>query len=160
MSLEEESASPATLRAFFVTLNMIIASAKASNHVTSDPMHGVSKMAPKPRPRRLTQRLVPSVDEVLSAEAIAQIGPLMSNGRPTGDRFRALILVAGTAGPRPGELVAHQPAWMDWEGTGTITFERPRPRSMTGRQESRGAERGLSSTGRRVRPARCPCSQT
>ena len=40
------------------------------------------------------------------------------DGRPAGERFRSLILAAGTLGPRPGELAGHQIDWFDWDGAG------------------------------------------
>lgn len=116
MSMGLEVASPATVRAFFITLGMIVASAKTSGQVLGNPMQGAETFAPKARPKKMGQRLVPSRDELFDlADAIAQLGPMMPDGRPRGDRFRSLILVGGTTGPRPGELVAHRPTWIDWD---------------------------------------------
>ena len=124
VGLIPERASKATVRGFYVTLAMIINSARASNVVAHDPLVGTARQAPKPQPGTLSSRIVPSVDEVFElAEAIAQLGPLMSNGHHSGDRFRSLILCAGTVGPRPGELVAHQPHWIDWGDTPAMRFE-------------------------------------
>jgi hypothetical protein len=120
-----EVASPTTVRAFAVTLGMIIKAAVASGHVSGDPMEGVMALAPKPGVKRLSERLVPTIDEVFElADAISELGPAMVDGRPTGERFRSLILAAGTLGPRPGELVAHRPEWMTSAGPGLVRFQR------------------------------------
>ena len=117
VELEPEEASAATVRAFYITVGMIVRAATKSDLTTGDPMDGVAKVAPKAKPARMSQRLVPTLDEVFDlAEAIAGLGPRMSDGRPAGERFRSLILCAGTLGPRPGELVAHRPEWIDWDG--------------------------------------------
>ena len=112
---EPEIASPATVRAFYITLSMIIKAAIASGQVVGNPMQGTASFAPKPRPSTMSQRLVPSIDELFDlADAIAGLGLLMPDGRPCGARFRSLVLCAGTTGPRPGELVAHRPDWFAW----------------------------------------------
>lgn len=123
--LPAELASPGTVRAFYVTLNMIMRSALASGHLAADVMAGCGSLAPRPRPERLTDRLLPSVHEVFDlADAIATLGPRMTDGFPRGERFRTLVLCAGTAGGRPGELVAHRPDDIDWSGTGALTFRK------------------------------------
>ena len=116
VTLVPEECSPATLRAFKITLGMIAKAAIASGQVSGDPMADTARHAPKPRPSKRRERLVPDLQELFDlANAIAALGPLMPNGRPRGERFRSLILVAGTTGPRPGELVAHRPEWIDWD---------------------------------------------
>lgn len=116
ISLSAELSKPATVRAFYVTLAMILRSARDSGLTSRDPLVGTAKHAPKPAQPRVSQRIVPSVDEVFDlSEAIATLGPLASDGRPAGERFRSLVLAAGTLGPRPGELVAHRPEWFDWD---------------------------------------------
>lgn len=115
LELRSEHASASTVRNFYVTLGLIVKAAMAGNHVTGNPLEGASASAPKPKPPKVTSRLVPSLDEVFDiADAISHIGPVMPDGRPAGERFRSLILAAGTTGPRPGELVAHRPDWFDW----------------------------------------------
>lgn len=102
-------ASAATVRSFFVTLSMIVKAAMQSGHTTGDPLQGVAKIAPAPKAGRVSTRMVPSIDEVFDlADAIAALGPEI-DGVPAGDRFRALVLAAGTLAARPGELVAHRP---------------------------------------------------
>jgi integrase len=126
ISLRPIHASAATVRAFFVTLSMIVKAAMQSGHTTGDPLTGVAKLAPAPKPTRVTTRLVPSIDEVFDlADAIASLGPVV-DGHPAGERFRALVLAAGTLAARPGELVAHRPELIAF-GTATeptvVTFE-------------------------------------
>ncbi len=124
IELLPEIASATTVRAFTVTLGMIIKAAAVSNHVSGDPMTGVMALAPKHRTGRLSQRFVPTVDEVFDlADAISTLGPTMADGRPAGERFRSLILAAGTLGPRPGELVAHQPEWLTAAGPSLVRFQ-------------------------------------
>ena len=116
VTLEPEIASPATVRSLYITMKMIFDAAPTS--AAGDPMEGAAAFAPKPRPRKMSTRLVLSIDELFDfADAIAQLGPVMPDGRPCGAQFRSLILVKGTTGPRPGELVAHQPDWMDLDQT-------------------------------------------
>lgn len=126
VTLAPEECSPATLRAFKITLGMIAKAAIASGQVSGDPMADTARHAPKPRPSKRRERLVPDLQELFDlADAIAAIGPLMPDGRPRGERFRSLILVAGTTGPRPGELVAHRPEWIDWDSEpAVIRFHR------------------------------------
>lgn len=117
VNLVPETSSPATVRAFYVTLAMILRAARASHHIPHDPLVGTSRQAPKPKQSRISHRVVPSVDEVFDlADVIAKLGPTATDGRPAGERFRSLILAAGTLGPRPGELTAHQSDWLDWDG--------------------------------------------
>ena len=119
ITVRPESASPATVRAFYITLSMIVKAAMRSGHTTGDPLDGVATLAPASRGAGLTSRVVPSIDEVFDlADAIATLGPRL-DGHHAGERFRSLILVAGTLGPRPGELVAHRPEWIIW-GTPTV----------------------------------------
>lgn len=123
IELTPERAAPATVRSFVITLGMIIKAAEASGHVVSKPMTGVLDLAPKPTPSKVSARLVPTLDEVFDlADAIAQIGPLMGDGRHDGERFRSLILAGGTLGPRPGELVGHRPEWLTTAGPGLVRF--------------------------------------
>lgn len=144
LDLPAELASPGTVRAFYVTLNMILRSARASGHLAADAMAGCAPLAPRPRPERLTDRLLPSVHEVFDlADAIATLGPRMSDGFPRGERFRTLVLCAGTAGGRPGELVAHRPVDIDWSGTGALTFRNT---------EAAVYDRLTAASGRRERP--------
>ena len=127
IDLEPEKASPATVRSFVITLGMIIKAAQASGHVSKDPdpMTGVVELAPKPKPSKVSARLVPTLDEIFDlADAIAEIGPLMKDGRPDGERFRSLILAGATLAPRPGELVAHRPEWLTIAGPGLVRFHR------------------------------------
>lgn len=125
VELKPEEASAATVRAFAVTLGMIVKAAAESKYVPDDLMKGVMPLAPKSKPARLSARLVPTIDEVFElADAIAELGPTMEDGRPTGERFRSLILAAGTLGPRPGELVAHRPEWLTCAGPGLVRFHR------------------------------------
>lgn len=124
VALEPEKASPSTVRQFAVTLGMIAKAAKSSGHVPGDPMDGVMALAPMPRATRLGQRLVPTIDEVFDlADAISQLGPVMPDGRHVGERFRSLILAAGTLGPRPGELTAHRPEWLASAGPSLVRFQ-------------------------------------
>ena len=121
VGLLPERASKATVRSFYVTLAMIINAARHSNVISHNPLLGTARHAPKPQPGRLTSRIVPSIEEIFDlAEAISKLGPLMTNGHHAGDRFRSLILCAGTLGPRPGELVAHEPTWIDWDDDTTM----------------------------------------
>ena len=126
VSLRPLQASAATVRAFYVTMSMIVKAAVQSGHVNGDPLAGVARLAPAPKPVRVTARLVPSIDEVFDlADAIASLGPVV-DGRPRGDRFRALVLAAGTLAGRPGELVAHRPDLIEFGDVGAptvVTFE-------------------------------------
>lgn len=126
VDLAPEECSAATLRSFKITLGMIAKAAVASGQVSGDPMADTARHAPKPRPSKRRERLVPDLQELFDlADAIAALGPLMPDGRPRGERFRSLILVAGTTGPRPGELVAHRPEWIDWDSEpAVIRFHR------------------------------------
>lgn len=120
--LPSVEASRATVRAFYVTLAMIVRAATKSGHTTGDPLDGVSVLAPKVKPPSLANRLVPSIDEVFDlADAIARLGP-RDGGRPRGDRYRSLVLAAGTLGARPGELVRHQPDWIVFGTPTVVTF--------------------------------------
>lgn len=121
IEMPEERASPATVRAFYLTLSMIVKAARRSGHTTGDPLDGVAALARAPR-TTVVDRIVPSLDEIFDlADTIATLGPLR-NGRPAGDQYRSLILVAGTLAPRPGELVAHQPGWIDFDDTTVVRF--------------------------------------
>ena len=121
LDLAPEATSPATVRAFYITLAMILRAAHASGHTSKDPLLGTAKHAPKPTQKRISQRVVPTIDEVFDlADAIATLGPPGPDGRPQGERFRALALAAGTLGPRPGELVAHRSDWIDWADDHTV----------------------------------------
>ncbi|MEP9362808.1 hypothetical protein ABLE68_07570 [Nocardioides sp. CN2-186] len=125
VELDPEVASTATVRAFHITVGMIVKAAMASGHVTGTPLEGLASLAPKPKPGRVSTRLVPTMDEVFDlADAISQLGPLMNDGRPSGERFRSLILVAGTLGPRPGEMVAHRPEWLIWDEPSRALFRK------------------------------------
>jgi integrase len=108
-------ASDRTVQAFWVTLGMIVRSAAASRQADRGCLEGgAAALAPRPKRQPVSTRLVPSIQEVFDlADAIAQLGPRMPDGRPAGERFRALVLAGGTLGARPGELVAHQPEWFD-----------------------------------------------
>jgi integrase len=115
VELIPEKAGDATVRAFKITLGMIAKAAMRSGHVDRDPMAGSGAYAPKPKAAQRRARLVSTLDELFDvADAISELGPLMDDGRPQGARFRALVLVGGTTGPRPGELAAHRPEWIDW----------------------------------------------
>lgn len=108
-----ETVSAATVRSFAISLGMVLRDAQASGHTTIDPGRDVLRWAPKPVPTSMTSRLVPSQEDVHAlAEVIATLGP-RRDGHPVGARFAALILLAGTTGPRPGECVAHRPQWLD-----------------------------------------------
>lgn len=123
LTLAPERASPATVRAFYVTLSMILRSAERSHLTNGDPLAGTAVSAPKPQRGRISRRIVPSVDEVFDlADAIARLGPIATDGRPTGERFRSLVLCAGTLAPRPGELTAHRPDWIDWTDPVIVRF--------------------------------------
>lgn len=126
VSLRPVQASAATVRAFYVTMSMIVKAAVRSGHVDGEPLAGVARLAPAPKPVRVTSRLVPSIDEVFDlADAIASLGPVV-DGRPRGDRFRALVLAAGTLAARPGELVAHPPEFIEFGDASAptiVTFE-------------------------------------
>ena len=123
IDLTPERASAATVRAFYVTLTMILRAAQRSRLITADPLAGTAMSAPKPQRARVSRRIVPSVDEVFDlADAIARLGPLAADGKPVGERFRSLILCAGTLAPRPGELTAHKPAWIDWDDPVVMRF--------------------------------------
>lgn len=116
---EPEVAMPATVRDFFITLTMIVKAGVASRVFQGDPLNGASALAPKPRVAKMSQRIVPTIDELFDlSDAIATLGPLARDGSPHGARFRSLILCGGTLGPRPGELVAHRPEWVDWDDKG------------------------------------------
>lgn len=117
LDLASTTASDRTVQAFWVTLGMIIRSAAASRQVDRSCLEGgAAAMAPRPKRQPVSQRLVPSIQEVFDlADAISALGPRMPDGRPSGERFRALILVGGTLGARPGEIVAHHPEWIDVE---------------------------------------------
>lgn len=147
LTLEPEQAAPATMRNFWLTLNMIAASAVAAGLVTGDPMADTASHAPKPRASRRSDRLVPSLDELFDiADAISLLGPMMQDGRPCGARFRSLVLCGGTTGPRPGELAAHRPEWFDWDnGPAEIRFHRTEAAVY-------GAVLLPEERGRRVRP--------
>ena len=134
---------------------MILRSAQASGHLAADVMAGCAPLAPRARPERLTDRLLPSVHEVFDlADAIATLGPRMTDGFPCGERFRTLVLCAGTAGGRPGELVATDPTTSIGPAPGPAPSATPRPRSTTARPLTRAAGNGPSSTGNRATPPR------
>lgn len=125
VDLLEERASTATVRAFYITLAMILRSAHNSERIPRDPLSDTSKRAPKPKQARMSHRVVPSIDEVFDlADAISLLGPLGRDGRPAGERFRSLILCAGTLAPRPGELTAHRPDWIDWQDPTVVWFKK------------------------------------
>lgn len=125
VELIEERATTTTVRAFYITLAMILRSAFNSEQIPRNPLLGTSKRAPKPQQPRLSHRIVPSIDEVFDlADAIAKLGPRGTDGRPSGERFRSLIMCAGTLAPRPGELTAHRPEWIDWGDPVIVRFER------------------------------------
>lgn len=118
-----EVASASTVHSFFVTLGMILRAAKRSHPGLGDALDGTAPSAPKPKTARMSRRIVPSIDEVFDlADAIAQLGPRGRDGRPAGERFRALVLCAGTLAPRPGELTAHMPDWIDWNDPVVVRF--------------------------------------
>lgn len=110
-------ASDRTVRAFWITLGMIVRAAAASRQTDRGCLEGGAvSLAPIPKPKPVSHRIVPSIQEVFDlSDAISQLGPRMPDGRPSGERLRALILAAGTLGPRPGELTAHQPDWFEDE---------------------------------------------
>lgn len=123
VELLEERASEATVRGFYITLAMILRSAHNSERIPRNPLIDTSKRAPKPKQARMSDRVVPSIDDVFDlADAIAQLGPLGSDGRPAGERFRSLILCGGTLAPRPGELAAHRPDWIEWDATPVVVW--------------------------------------
>ncbi|WP_299056343.1 hypothetical protein [uncultured Nocardioides sp.] len=126
LALDAEVASPATVRAFYITVSMIVSAARRSGYTTGDPLQGVGRYAPPPRPQRVSDRVLPSLPEIRDlAEAIATLGPTI-DGHPAGARFRALVLAAGTLGARPGELVAHRPeliAFGSADRPTLVTFE-------------------------------------
>jgi integrase len=125
----EETASASTVRSFYLTLAMIIKAAQSSRVITRSPLPGTLRAAPRPRPTRLSSRFVPSIDEVFDlADAIASLGPLMSDGRHAGERFRSLVLCGGTLGPRPGEMTAHRPDWIDWGHPTVVMWHRTEAR--------------------------------
>lgn len=126
IELIPELATDRTVQAFWVTLGMIIKSAAASHQTDIGSLAGAAALVPRTRTRTVSERIVPSIDEVFDlADAMAQLGPRMSDGHPTGERFRALVLAAGTLGARPGELVAHRPEWITVEdGLTLVTFRR------------------------------------
>jgi hypothetical protein len=109
------TATDRTVQAFWVTLGMIVRAAAASRQTDRGCLEGgAAKMAPKPKRQPVSERLVPSISEVFDlADAISRLGPLMPDGKHSGERLRALILTAGSLGPRPGELTAHQPDWFE-----------------------------------------------
>lgn len=112
ISIAPETASDATVRAFYITLSLILRDAASSQHLSGDPLNGTAVFARAPKPGRVTDRLVPSLAEIFDlADAIAELGPIIG-GRPAGERYRSLILTAGTIGARPGELTAHRPEWI------------------------------------------------
>lgn len=120
-----EIAQDRTVNAFWITVGMIVRSAINSRQADPQCLAGAGTLAPKPRRIAFSERLVPSIQEVFDlAEAIAALGPRMADGQSTGEKFRALVLCAGTLGPRPGELVAHRPEWLWTEGGATyMKFE-------------------------------------
>ncbi|RYC05635.1 hypothetical protein [Nocardioides zhouii] len=121
VDLLEERASEATVRGFYITLAMILRAAYNSERIPRNPLVGTSKRAPKPKQARMSDRVVPSIDEVFDlADAIAELGPLGSDGRPAGERFRSLVLCGGTLAPRPGELAAHRPEWIEWDSAPVV----------------------------------------
>lgn len=139
--VEPETATDRTVRAFWVTLGMIVKSAAASRQTDLGSLAGASSLVPRPRTPAFSKRMVPSTQEVFDlSDAIAQLGPRMKDGRPTGERFRALILVAGTLGGRPGELVAHRPQWLKVEdGITLVRFHRSEGRFYDRASGVRGA---------------------
>jgi hypothetical protein len=123
--LEPLTASDRTVQYFWVTLGMIVRAAAASRQADRGCLEGgAAKLAPAPKPQPVSQRIVPSIAEVFDlADAVSELGPRMPDGRRFGERFRALFLTAGTLGPRPGELTAHQPDWFDHaDGVTYMTF--------------------------------------
>lgn len=143
-----EVALPATVRDFFITLSMIVKAGIASGVFQSDPLSGASALAPKPRRGKMSHRIVPTLDELFDvADVIATLGPITQHGAPQGARFRSLILCGGTLGPRPGELVAHCPDWVDWDDQGPSELRFHRTEASVYSQELTAAE-----TGRRSRP--------
>ena len=140
VELPPERASRATVRSFYISTAMIIAAAKESNVITHNPLAGTARHAPPAKCSPYSSRVVPSVDEVFDlADAISQLGPLMTNGRYAGDRFTALILTSGTLGPRPGEQVAHKTEWIDWDGQ-SLRFEQSAGRVYDPEEGIRGLQ--------------------
>jgi integrase len=94
-----------TVQAFTVTLGMVIKKAAAEGLVSNALWPGVATTKVR-QPVLSEVRQVPSPQEVSQlAEVIAHLGPSIAiTGRHRGDRLRAAILLAGTSGPRPGEL--------------------------------------------------------
>ncbi|QIK74700.1 site-specific integrase [Nocardioides piscis] len=145
IALIPEVASVGTVRAFAVTVGMIIKAATASEYVHSDPMRGVMALAPKPKPSKVGARLVPTIDELFDlADAFAELGALMPDGRRTGERFRSLVLAGGTLGARPGELVAHRPEWVWCAGPPLVRFAKTEAAVYNAKEGSPGRrEKGL-----------------
>ncbi|MEO9322259.1 hypothetical protein ABFT23_02130 [Nocardioides sp. C4-1] len=140
VEVNPERASVATVRAFFVTMQMIVRAAMRSGHTHGDPLAGVNALAPAPRAASMVSRVVPSIDEVMDlADAIADLGPRRGAHR-SGDRLRSLIMVAGTLGARPGELVAHRPEWITWSDPTTLRFEQTEA-SFYDRETGQGGSR-------------------
>ena len=109
---------PRTEQLFTVVLGALLATAeRAGLLVGPNPWHA---FAPKGRPhigyrrpRRvaINDRNMPPLGLLVDlADAIAELGPRdPRTGRPTGDRFRALVL-STTAGPRPSEQAGLHPS--------------------------------------------------
>ncbi|MDR7252774.1 integrase [Nocardioides sp. BE266] len=145
LDLAPIAASDRTVQAFWVTLKMIIRSAAASRQVDRACLEGGAAMAPRPKRQPVSQRLVPSIQEVFDlADAISELGPRMADGRRAGERLRALVLVGGTLGGRPGELAAHHPEWIDVEDDLTHVIFRG--------SETPFYDREAGVAGRKIRP--------
>lgn len=99
------TAHAASVQALTITLGMVIKKAAAENLVSAALWSGVGTT--RVRQSVLSEvRQVPSPEEVVQvAEAIARRGPTSpATGRPRGDRLKAVVLLAGTSAPRPGEI--------------------------------------------------------
>jgi integrase len=124
--LRVEACSPNTERSFRVTLGMLLTAAVVSGHLPKNPMKDLTARRSEGQP--VTLRLVLSIAQVIRlSELVAAM--------PGGERYRALILLAGTTGLRPGELVALR---ME-----DIELDPPSPRLSITETERNGERRPL-----------------
>lgn len=99
---EPEVVSARTVEVYAITLGMVLKRAQKDGTLPTDVWSAVD--VEKPEEEVVDVRMLPSVGEVFKlAKAIAAC----QDGR--GERYRLLVLLGGTTGPRPGELTRMEP---------------------------------------------------
>ncbi len=93
--LRVETASANTERSFRVTMGTFVKAAHSHGLIASNPLEAVLTTKATASPV--------SIRRVLSLAEVQRLAKLVA-AEPDGERYRALIIVAGTTGLRPGEL--------------------------------------------------------